>query len=105
MLCQITNGCSAYLSLDGAVCVNTPSPGEINKRLNNDAQLRGQSYTKFRVNPEALIGLEMSFVPQVESVFVEPAPRKAGFHVFTIVNDRDPKVRAQIYQREQAIMD
>jgi hypothetical protein len=38
-------------------------------------------------------------------VFVESAPRRDGFHVFTIVNERDPEVRTQIYRREQAIMD
>jgi hypothetical protein len=105
MLCPITNNSAAYLSLDGVVCLNTPLPGEVQKRLRNDSQLRIQSYTKFRINPEDLIRLEMSFVPEVESVFVEPAPRRGGFHVFTIVNERDPDVRARIYRREQAIMD
>jgi hypothetical protein len=105
MSCQITNGSAAYLSLDGVVCLNTPQPGQAQKRLRNDAQLRGQSYTKFTINPEALIRLEMSFVAEVEAVFVERAPRRAGFHVFTIVNERNPDVRAQIYRREQAIMD
>ncbi len=52
-----------------------------------------------------MIRLEMSLVPEVESVFVEPAPRKDGYHVFTIVNERNPDVRAKIYGREQAIMD
>jgi hypothetical protein len=67
--------------------------------------VRSQSHSKFSVNPEQLIGLEMSFVAEVESIFVEPAPRRTGFHVFTIVNEKDPSVRAQIYKREQAIMD
>jgi hypothetical protein len=57
------------------------------------------------VNPQDLICAEMAVVPQVESVFVESAPRRDGFHVFTIVNERDPEVRTQIYRREQAIMD
>ena len=105
MLCPITNGSAAYLSLDGVVCLNTPQPGETQKRLRNDAQLRSQTYTKFKINPEDLIRLEMWFVPEVESVFVEAAPRRGGFHVFTIVNERDPSVRAAIYRREQAIMD
>jgi hypothetical protein len=57
------------------------------------------------INPEDLVRLEMSFVSEVESVFVEPAPRRTGFHVFTVVNERDPSVRAKIYAREQEIMD
>jgi hypothetical protein len=103
-LCPITNN-SADFVLDASVCLNTPTPGEAQKRLRNDSQLRSQSYTKFSINPEELIRLEMSFVADVESVFVEPAPRRAGFHVFTIVNERNPDVRAKIYKREQAIMD
>jgi hypothetical protein len=87
MLCPITNGSAVYLPLGGEVSLNT------------------LSYTKFRINPEDLIRLEMSFVAEVESVFVESAPRRAGFHVFTIVNERNPDVRSQIYRREQAIMD
>jgi len=103
MLCPITNESTAYLSLDGMVCLS--SPGKIQKKVHNDSQLRSQTYTKFRVNPADLIRLEMSLVPEVESVFVEPAPRKDGYHVFTIVNERNPDVRAKIYGREQAIMD
>jgi hypothetical protein len=104
MFCPVTNN-SAEFVLDSSVCLNTPIPGEAQKRLRNDSQLRSQPYTKFRINPEELIRLEMSFVDDVESVFVEPAPRRTGFHVFTVVNERNPDVRAQIYKREQAIMD
>lgn len=103
-LCPVTNNSTGFV-LDGSVCLNTPSPGEAQKRLRNDLQVRSQSHSKFSVNPEQLIGLEMSFVAEVESIFVEPAPRRTGFHVFTIVNEKDPSVRAQIYKREQAIMD
>jgi hypothetical protein len=104
MLCPITNS-SADVVLDSSICLNIPSEVIAQKRLRNDSQLRAQSYTKFRINPEELIRLEMSFVPEVESVFFEAAPRRTGYHVFTVVNERDPEVRAKIYKREQAIMD
>jgi|ERR1700733_4355043 len=68
-------------------------------------QTTKSSPAHFTVDPSDFIGLEMSLVDEVESVFAEPAPRKIGFHIFTVVNDRQPEIRAKIYAREQAIMD
>ena len=52
------------------------------------------------------IGFEMSLVPQVENVFIHRIEDSArDIRVLVIVNDRDPKVRTDIYKREQAIMD
>jgi hypothetical protein len=52
------------------------------------------------------IGLEMSLVPQVETVFVHRSEESAkDVRVLVVVNARDPRVRAEIYKREQAIMD
>lgn len=45
-------------------------------------------------------------MPEVEKVFVE-WDRESGqaYHVITVINLRDPEVRAKVYAREQAIMD
>jgi len=52
------------------------------------------------------IGLEMSLVPQVEAVFIHRNEESAkDIRVLVVVNARDPRVRAEIYKREQAIMD
>lgn len=52
------------------------------------------------------IGLEMSLVPQVESVFIHRNEESIkDIRVLVVVNGRDPAVRAEIYKREQAIMD
>jgi hypothetical protein len=50
------------------------------------------------------MGLELSLVPEVEKVFVDCIDKGKEYRVLTVVNDRDPAVRAQIYKREQAIM-
>ncbi len=55
---------------------------------------------------EAYIGMELSLVPQVESVFVEwDKENGRAYHVITVINERDPNVRARVYEREQAVMD
>jgi len=52
------------------------------------------------------IGLEMSLVPEVETVFLHRSEESAkDMRVLVVVNARDPKVRTEIYKREQAIMD
>ena len=59
--------------------------------------------TKYVVRPEDFIWLEMSMVPQVESVFVDLHGN--SFRVTTVVNDRDPELRRRIFARERAIID
>jgi hypothetical protein len=108
MVCVIDNSGSVDLRPNPCVFVSATSDGKpINKKLDSDSRgvrTTGRSAV-FTVNAEDLVRLEMSSVDEVESVFVEPAPRRAGFHVFTIINERNPDVRAKIYRCEQAIMD
>ena len=106
MSCVIDNTNSIELRSDPSVFVAADGQPYNQKRDNRSRLLITKSRTAcFTVNPEDFIRLELSFVNEVESVFVEPAPRRTGFHVFTIVNERDPEVRAKIYGHEQAIMD
>jgi hypothetical protein len=55
--------------------------------------------------PEPFIGLELSLIPQVESVFVELLPGRRMVRVFTIINERSHETRERIYAREQSIID
>jgi hypothetical protein len=57
-------------------------------------------------NFDSYIGMELSLVPEVETVFVK-ADNENGksYTVFTVINARDPEVRAKVYAREVAIMD
>ncbi len=57
-------------------------------------------------NFDSYIGMELSLVPEVETVFVK-ADNENGksYTVFTVINARDPEVRARVYAREVAIMD
>jgi len=66
-------------------------------------QWKNDSKITMFVNPEVFIGLELSLVPEVESVFVERGNGKE-LRVLSIVNERDPAIRATIYAREQAII-
>jgi hypothetical protein len=55
---------------------------------------------------EHYVGMELSMVPEVESVFVEwDKENGKAYHVVSIINARDPEARAKVYRREQAIMD
>jgi hypothetical protein len=56
-------------------------------------------------NPQPLIGLELSLVREVESVFVELVQKQRTVRVISVINERNPGVRARIYAREQAIID
>lgn len=57
-------------------------------------------------NFDSYVGMELSLVPEVESVFVRSDNESGkGYTVLTVVNERDPAVRAKVYAREQAIMD
>jgi len=66
---------------------------------------RSDSHFKLLITPEDFIGLELSLIPQVERVFVTREENGKGFKILTVVNDRDPDLRARIYTREQAIID
>ena len=108
MVCLIDNSGSVELRPNPCVFVNAKSDGEpVTKKLDSDSGslfIKGRSAV-FTVNAEDLVRLQMSSIKEVEAVYVEPAPRRTGFHVFTIVNERNAEVRAKIYEREQAIMD
>jgi hypothetical protein len=55
---------------------------------------------------EAYVGMELSLVHEVESVFViSDSESGKGYTVITVINDRDPEIRARVYAREQALMD
>jgi hypothetical protein len=55
---------------------------------------------------EDAVGMEFSLVPEVESVFVDCDKENGkAFRVISIINARDPDVRAKVYKREQAVMD
>ncbi|SRR6266700_468405 len=55
---------------------------------------------------EDAVGMEFSFVPEVENVFVE-CDKDTGkaYRVITIINERDPDVRVKVYKTEQRVMD
>jgi hypothetical protein len=67
---------------------------------------RPSTLTKQIMRVADFIGFEMSFVPEVETVFLHRSEESArDMRVLVVVNNRDPKVRTEIYKREQAIMD
>lgn len=50
--------------------------------------------------------MELSLVPEVETVFVRSDNENGkGYTVIAVINHRDPGIRAKVYAREQAIMD
>jgi hypothetical protein len=102
MLCPTTNNSADLVPTVIASLRNDQSV--VRKELRNDSQLRSQSNSKLVMNSKLFIGLELSLVPQVERVFVDCLDQGKEFRVWTVVNERDPQVRAQIYKREQAIM-
>lgn len=55
--------------------------------------------------PKSFIGLELSLVPEVETVFVELVPKRKMVRVITIINERDPAIRERVYKREQFVID
>jgi hypothetical protein len=59
----------------------------------------------FQVNTEDFIWLELSLVKSVECVVVERTDDGKQFSVTVIVNERDPKIRHEIYERQKAIID
>lgn len=56
-------------------------------------------------NLGAVVGLQFSLVPEVESVFVDLVQKQKTVRVLTVINERSADVRAKIYAREQSIMD
>ena len=65
-----------------------------------------RSQSRLLMSFEAFVGMELSMVPEVESVFVEwDKENGKAYHVFTVINARDRNARARVYEREQAIMD
>jgi hypothetical protein len=70
---------------------------------------RGQwarsEYPRLLYSQETFIGFEMSLVPQVEAVIVERLDGVRSLRVTTVIDKRDPAVRAEVYAREKAIMD
>lgn len=83
--------------------------GENSSKLNNDQLPWFRIETKGSrglLSFEYFVGMEFSMVPEVESVFVESDKENGkAYHVISIINARDPEVRAKVYLREQAIMD
>ena len=56
------------------------------------------------VSLEKFIGFELSFVPQVEQVYVDRADNGKEFTVTTVINERDPKIRAQMSEKKRLSM-
>ena len=71
--------------------------------VENKAQFRGTPH--FIFNPHVIIGMELSFVPEVDHVFVECEQSGKAFRVITVINEIDKTVETKIYEREEAIMD
>jgi hypothetical protein len=54
----------------------------------------------------AAVGKELSRVPEIENVFLECDQENGkAYRVVTIINARDPNIRAKVYEKEQAVMD
>ena len=71
--------------------------------VENNAQFRGTP--NFIFNPHVIIGMELSFVAEVDCVFVDCEQSGKAFRVMTVINEIDRAVEAKIYEREEAIMD
>src|SRR5208282_6570412 len=75
-------------------------------RTDRQVWFMADSRSKLVFSFETFIGLELSLVPQVETIFVRSDSETGkGYTVITVINERDPQVRALVYAREQAIMD
>ena len=61
--------------------------------------------TRLLMSPSNFIGCELSLVPEVEAVYVESSESTKNFRILTVVDKRDPEVRAKVYARERAIID
>lgn len=61
--------------------------------------------TRLLMSPSNFVGCELSLVPEVEAVYVESSESTKNFRILTVVDKRDPEVRAKVYARERAIID
>ena len=52
------------------------------------------------ISVEAFVWREFSLVPEIERVCMEREENGTEFRVIAIVNERDPAVRASIYERK-----
>jgi hypothetical protein len=86
---------------DSSICLTMRT--EANKSVKNISQFKGTPHYVF--NPRVIIGMELSFVPEVDSVFVACEQSGKAFRVITIVNEIDDAIETKIYEREEAIMD
>lgn len=89
------------LANDSSICLTMLN--KVSKSVENIAQFKGTPYYVF--NPHVIIGMELSFVPQVDSVFVACEDSGRNLRVVTVVNEIDDAVETKIYEREEAIMD
>jgi len=89
------------LTNDSSICLTMHS--QANKSVENSSQFKGTPHYVF--NPRVIIAMELSFVPEVDSVFVACEQQGKAFRVMTIVNELDDAVESKIYEREEAIMD
>ncbi len=63
---------------------------------------------KIEIDPESFIKLELSYVREVEEVFVTHVSQdgnKKLLRVLVVINERNPEVQARIYPLELAVMD
>src|ERR1700687_2801698 len=111
MVCAIDNsGCTGRVELrpDPCAFINVTSDGRpANKQLKNDAQnlpaLSRPSVSTVNVKPEDFIAFQMSFVPEVEQVYVSRHHR-SELNVVIVVNDRDRILNRKIFAYENAII-
>jgi hypothetical protein len=80
---------------------NAPKPVSLETR----GQWARGGVPRLIFSQEIFIGFEMSLVPEVEAVIVERSEGVKNLRVTTVIDKRDPAVRAKIYARERAIID
>jgi len=71
--------------------------------VENRSQFRGTP--NFIFNPHVIIGMELSFVPEVDCVFANCEQSGKAFRVTTVINEINEAIETKIYEREEAIMD
>ena len=75
------------------------------QQIKTGPKFSARDNAKLLMTTEAFIGYELSLVPAVEHVYVEREENGKDFRVITIVNERDSGLRAQVYEREKAIIE
>jgi len=86
---------------DRGICLTTRA--KVNKSVENNAQFKGTPHYIF--NPHVIIGMELSFVPEVDFVFANCEQSGKEFRVITVIDEINSAVENKIYEREEAIMD